>query len=195
MTATGRAVLAEHPDSTGSLGIAMSKAVEVAAQGMTAAAGLLFARTEGIVPPPEPTHALAAAIEEARRCAETGEEKVILTALCGHGHRRVTRIRARVGLVAPPGRGARRPTCARIVGGAVDARVPADLASRRRVTPEASRADLWLPLRRLRRVQPGSADGAGRRARGVPGLRCARTPEVGCAGTARYRSRPAAGAR
>src|SRR6476646_9115661 len=50
------------------------------------AAGVLFARTEGIVPAPEPTHALAVAIEEARRCAETGEEKVILTALCGHGH-------------------------------------------------------------------------------------------------------------
>ncbi|NDU77635.1 TrpB-like pyridoxal phosphate-dependent enzyme [Actinomadura sp. DSM 109109] len=49
-------------------------------------AGVLFARTEGIVPAPEPTHALAAAIEEARRCAETGEPKVILTALCGHGH-------------------------------------------------------------------------------------------------------------
>ncbi|HET7173593.1 MAG TPA: TrpB-like pyridoxal phosphate-dependent enzyme [Nocardioidaceae bacterium] len=50
------------------------------------AAGVLFARTEGIVPAPEPTHALAAAIEEANRCKETGEEKVILTALCGHGH-------------------------------------------------------------------------------------------------------------
>ncbi len=49
-------------------------------------AGILFARTEGIVPAPEPTHALAACIEEARRCTETGEEKVILTALCGHGH-------------------------------------------------------------------------------------------------------------
>jgi tryptophan synthase beta chain len=49
-------------------------------------AGILFARTEGIVPAPEPTHALAAAIAEARRCAETGEPKVILTALCGHGH-------------------------------------------------------------------------------------------------------------
>ena len=49
------------------------------------AAGLRFARTEGIVPAPEPTHAVAAAIEEALRCKETGEEKVILTALCGHG--------------------------------------------------------------------------------------------------------------
>ena len=50
------------------------------------AAGLLFARTEGIVPAPEPTHALAAAIQEALRAKETGEETVILTALCGHGH-------------------------------------------------------------------------------------------------------------
>jgi tryptophan synthase beta chain len=50
------------------------------------AAGVQFARTEGIVPAPEPTHALAAAIEEALRCKETGEPKVILTALCGHAH-------------------------------------------------------------------------------------------------------------
>ncbi|MFO8074896.1 MAG: TrpB-like pyridoxal phosphate-dependent enzyme [Egibacteraceae bacterium] len=50
------------------------------------AAGVQFARNEGIVPAPEPTHALAECIDEARRCAETGEEKVILTALCGHGH-------------------------------------------------------------------------------------------------------------
>jgi tryptophan synthase beta chain len=49
------------------------------------AAGLRFARTEGILPAPEPTHALAVTIEEALRCKETGEEKVILTALCGHG--------------------------------------------------------------------------------------------------------------
>jgi tryptophan synthase beta chain len=50
------------------------------------AAGVQFARTEGIVPAPEPTHALAAAVEEALRCKETGESKVILTALCGHAH-------------------------------------------------------------------------------------------------------------
>lgn len=49
------------------------------------AAGVQFARTEGIVPAPEPTHALAAAVQEAMRCKETGEEKVILTAMCGHG--------------------------------------------------------------------------------------------------------------
>jgi pyridoxal-phosphate dependent TrpB-like enzyme len=50
------------------------------------AAGVQFARTEGIVPAPEPTHAIAAAIEEALACRESGESKVILTALCGHGH-------------------------------------------------------------------------------------------------------------
>ncbi|MEV0071950.1 MULTISPECIES: TrpB-like pyridoxal phosphate-dependent enzyme [unclassified Amycolatopsis] len=50
------------------------------------AAGVRFARAEGIVPAPEPTHALAACIQEALRCKETGEEKVILTALCGHAH-------------------------------------------------------------------------------------------------------------
>jgi len=49
------------------------------------AAGLRFARTEGIVPAPEPAHAIAACIEEALRCKKTGEEKVILTAVCGHG--------------------------------------------------------------------------------------------------------------
>ena len=50
------------------------------------AAGVRFARAEGIVPAPEPTHALAAVIEEAERCRQSGEAKVILTALCGHGH-------------------------------------------------------------------------------------------------------------
>lgn len=50
------------------------------------AAGVRFARSEGIIPAPEPTHALAACIREALRCKESGEEKVILTALCGHAH-------------------------------------------------------------------------------------------------------------
>ncbi len=49
-------------------------------------AAVKFARTEGIIPAPEPTHAIAATIREANQCKETGEEKVILTALCGHGH-------------------------------------------------------------------------------------------------------------
>jgi tryptophan synthase beta chain len=50
------------------------------------AAGIEFARNEGIVPAPEPTHAIAAAVREAIRAKESGEETVILTALCGHGH-------------------------------------------------------------------------------------------------------------
>ena len=49
-------------------------------------AAVRFARAEGIVPAPEPSHAIAAAIREANRCKETGEEKVILTAMSGHGH-------------------------------------------------------------------------------------------------------------
>jgi tryptophan synthase beta chain len=48
-------------------------------------AAVLFARTEGIVPAPEPTHALAAAVREAKAAKERGEPTVILTALCGHG--------------------------------------------------------------------------------------------------------------
>ena len=49
-------------------------------------AALQFARTEGIIPAPEPTHAIAGALREANECRESGEEKVILIALCGHGH-------------------------------------------------------------------------------------------------------------
>ena len=49
------------------------------------AAAITFARTEGIVPAPEPTHALAATMAEALACKDSGEEKVIVTALCGHG--------------------------------------------------------------------------------------------------------------
>jgi tryptophan synthase beta chain len=45
-----------------------------------------FARAEGIIPAPEPTHAIAAAVREALAAKASGEEKVILTALCGHGH-------------------------------------------------------------------------------------------------------------
>ncbi|MGB4869951.1 MAG: pyridoxal-phosphate dependent enzyme, partial [Candidatus Promineifilaceae bacterium] len=49
-------------------------------------AALTFARAEGIIPAPEPTHAIAVAIEEALKCKESGEEKVIVFNLCGHGH-------------------------------------------------------------------------------------------------------------
>ena len=59
---------------------------EAVAQTECFEAAVLFARTEGIVPAPEPTHAIAMAIREAKKAKETGEETVILTALCGHGH-------------------------------------------------------------------------------------------------------------
>ena len=48
-------------------------------------AGTLFARAEGIIPAPESCHAIAATIREALACKETGEEKVILFNLSGHG--------------------------------------------------------------------------------------------------------------
>ena len=49
------------------------------------AAGVLFARTEGIIPAPESCHAIAATIQEALKCKETGEQKTILFNLSGHG--------------------------------------------------------------------------------------------------------------
>ncbi len=48
-------------------------------------AAKLFLRTEGIIPAPEPSHALKGAIDEALRCKKTGEAKTILLVLCGHG--------------------------------------------------------------------------------------------------------------
>ncbi len=48
-------------------------------------AALLFARTEGIIPAPESSHAIAAVADIARQCRQTGEEKVILFTLSGHG--------------------------------------------------------------------------------------------------------------
>lgn len=48
-------------------------------------AGVLFAKAEGIIPAPESSHAIAAAIREAKKCTETGEAKVILFNLSGHG--------------------------------------------------------------------------------------------------------------
>ncbi|MBR7026808.1 MAG: TrpB-like pyridoxal phosphate-dependent enzyme [Bacteroidales bacterium] len=48
-------------------------------------AGLLFSQTESIIPAPESCHAIAATIREAEKCKKTGEEKVILFNLSGHG--------------------------------------------------------------------------------------------------------------
>jgi tryptophan synthase beta chain len=49
-------------------------------------AGIQFARAEGIIPAPEATHAVRAAIDEALLCKQAGASKVILFNLCGHGH-------------------------------------------------------------------------------------------------------------
>lgn len=49
-------------------------------------AGLLFAKTEGIVAAPEATHGIAQVIREANDATEKGEERTILFNLCGHGH-------------------------------------------------------------------------------------------------------------
>jgi len=48
-------------------------------------AAVLFARTEGIVPAPEPSHAIAAVVDEAIQAREEGKPRVILFNLCGHG--------------------------------------------------------------------------------------------------------------
>ncbi len=49
-------------------------------------AGLLFSKTEGIIPAPETTHAIAAVIREAKKAKEEGKEKVILFNFSGNGH-------------------------------------------------------------------------------------------------------------
>ncbi len=48
-------------------------------------AGVLFAKSEGIIPAPESCHAIAATVREALKCKETGEQKTILFNLSGHG--------------------------------------------------------------------------------------------------------------
>lgn len=65
------------------LGYVEAKAVPQVA---TFQAGVQFARAEGIVPAPEPNHAIRVAIDEALACRESGKSKTILIALSGHGH-------------------------------------------------------------------------------------------------------------
>src|SRR4051794_39416536 len=55
-------------------------------QSETFESAVQFARTEGIIAAPEPTHALKAAVDEALAAREAGEERVILFGLCGHGN-------------------------------------------------------------------------------------------------------------
>jgi tryptophan synthase beta chain len=59
---------------------------EALSQTTTFAKALEFTRAEGIIPGPEPTHAVASAMLEAERAKENGEEKVIVFNLSGHGH-------------------------------------------------------------------------------------------------------------
>jgi tryptophan synthase beta chain len=64
------------------------KVIEAVAIPQTKAfeAGIIFAKTEGIIPAPETTHAISIAIDEALKCKETGEKKVIAFNFSGHGH-------------------------------------------------------------------------------------------------------------
>jgi tryptophan synthase beta chain len=65
------------------LGFVEAKAVPQLA---TFEAGVTFARTEGIISAPETNHAIRAVIDEALKCKESGEKKVILFNHSGHGH-------------------------------------------------------------------------------------------------------------
>jgi tryptophan synthase beta chain len=55
-------------------------------QNATFKAAVTFAKTEGIIPAPETSHAIKTAIDEALKCKETGEKKTILFNFSGHGY-------------------------------------------------------------------------------------------------------------
>ncbi len=76
----GMAPLVSHVQE---LGLIESRAVH---QTACFAAGVQFARTEGILPAPEANHAVRVAVDEALRCREEGVSRAILFNLCGHGH-------------------------------------------------------------------------------------------------------------
>jgi tryptophan synthase beta chain len=77
-----------HGDAPSLCGLVKEGIVEATAVHQTAAfeAAVRFARTEGIIPGPEPAHALRAALDEAEAAKQAGEERVILIGLSGHGH-------------------------------------------------------------------------------------------------------------
>jgi tryptophan synthase beta chain len=77
-----------HGDSPMVSGLVRAGVVEARAyrQTDTFAAAVEFARTEGIIPAPEPAHAIRAAIDEAIAAREAGEARTILFGLCGHGN-------------------------------------------------------------------------------------------------------------
>ncbi len=77
-----------HGDSPMVCGLVKAGLIEPRAYGQNEifAAAVRFARAEGIIPAPEPAHAIRAAIVEAEAAREAGEERVILFGLCGHGN-------------------------------------------------------------------------------------------------------------
>ncbi|MEA2201101.1 MAG: tryptophan synthase beta chain [Solirubrobacteraceae bacterium] len=77
-----------HGDAPMLCGLVRAGVVEARAyrQNETFAAAVRFARSEGIIPAPEPAHAIRAVIDEAEAAREAGEARVILFGLCGHGH-------------------------------------------------------------------------------------------------------------
>jgi tryptophan synthase beta chain len=77
-----------HGDSPLVCGLVKQGLVEPRAykQNETFEAAVRFARAEGIIPAPEPAHAIRAVIDEANEAREAGESRVILFGLCGHGH-------------------------------------------------------------------------------------------------------------
>jgi tryptophan synthase beta chain len=77
-----------HGDAPSLCGLVKAGLVEARAykQNETVDATVRFARTEGIIPAPEPAHAIKAVLDEAQAAKEAGEERVILFGLCGHGN-------------------------------------------------------------------------------------------------------------
>jgi tryptophan synthase beta chain len=77
-----------HGDAPSLCGLVKAGLVEARAykQNETFEAAVRFARTEGIIPAPEPAHAIKAVLDEAQAAREAGEERVILFGLCGHGN-------------------------------------------------------------------------------------------------------------
>src|SRR3954451_23181466 len=77
-----------HGDAPSLCALVRAGAIEARAyrQNETFEAALRFARSEGIIPAPEPAHAIRAVIDEAQAATDAGEERVILFGLCGHGN-------------------------------------------------------------------------------------------------------------
>jgi tryptophan synthase beta chain len=77
-----------HGDAPMLCGLVKAGAVEARAyrQNETFEAAVRFARCEGIIPAPEPAHAIRAVIEEAEAAKQAGDERTILFGLCGHGN-------------------------------------------------------------------------------------------------------------